>query len=253
MLRNDSGRRGFSLGELVLIFVILAIMMIIMLPGLLRMRASARQQNCQYNLTVLHQALEAYHTTHMRYPIGTINPAGPIRSVAEGYHHNWIAGLLPSLNAMGIYQAIDRDVSVYDEANTMPRATRLARLLCPSASARFENTSCYAGSHHDAEEPIDSTNNGMMILNTALSRDDAVDGLDYTVIVGEKLTRHDPELGWISGTRSTLRNTGHRINQAMPYPPGEPVPAHLRRRFCERSSRRCILDDVWRSNRVGTR
>ncbi|MGB7323549.1 MAG: hypothetical protein WBD31_01670, partial [Rubripirellula sp.] len=37
-------------------------------------------------------------------------------------------------------------------------------------------------------------------------------GLSYTLFVGEKLSRFEDDLGWFSGTRSSLRNTGHGLN-----------------------------------------
>ena len=41
--------------------------------------------------------------------------------------------------------------------------------------------------------------------------DDVQDGLAHTLFVGEKLS-DDQDFGWMSGTRSTLRNTGFPIN-----------------------------------------
>jgi prepilin-type processing-associated H-X9-DG protein len=40
---------------------------------------------------------------------------------------------------------------------------------------------------------------------------DIPDGLAYTLFVGETARGHP--LGWFSGTRATLRNTGHPINR----------------------------------------
>src|SRR4029078_11989737 len=62
------------------------------------------------------------------------------------------------------------------------------------------------------EAPIDTTNRGVFFLNSKLARDDIKDGLSYTLFLGEKLVNNF-DLGWISGTPSTLRNTGTPLNQ----------------------------------------
>ena len=55
----------------------------------------------------------------------------------------------------------------------------------------------------------------MLFLNSHVSGDDIPDGAGHTIFVGEKIVTAD-DLGWMSGTRATLRNTGHRINTARP-------------------------------------
>ncbi len=51
----------------------------------------------------------------------------------------------------------------------------------------------------------------MLFLNSHVKFDDIPDGLSYTLFVGEVAQAHP--LGWFSGTRATLRNTGHPINR----------------------------------------
>jgi len=65
----------------------------------------------------------------------------------------------------------------------------------------------YAGCHHDVEAPIDVDNHGVMYLNSHVSQKDVTDGTAHTIYVGEKLGG-EQDLGWMSGTRATLRNTG---------------------------------------------
>src|SRR5690606_9851323 len=63
--------------------------------------------------------------------------------------------------------------------------------------------------HHDVEAPIDAENAGVLFLNSRVRRADIKDGLAYTLFLGEKFLVEEPEeLGWMSGTRATLRNTG---------------------------------------------
>ena len=46
-----------------------------------------------------------------------------------------------------------------------------------------------------------------MYLNSHISQKDVTDGTTHTIYVGEKLS-DEQDLGWMSGTRATLRNTG---------------------------------------------
>jgi len=70
----------------------------------------------------------------------------------------------------------------------------------------------YAGCHHDVDAPIDADNRGVLYLNSRIGYDDITDGLACTILLGEVLGG-GPNLGWASGTRATLRNTGHRLNE----------------------------------------
>ena len=74
-------------------------------------------------------------------------------------------------------------------------------------------TTSYAACYHDDEAPIDVKNNGVFFLNSRVRSEEIEDGLAHTIFAGEKRTPGD-ELGWVSGTRATLRNTGTPINQS---------------------------------------
>ena len=205
-------RFGFTLVELLVVIAIIGVLTGLAVPAMQNMREISRRSNCQYNLSQLSLALSAYQSQQTHFPIGTVADQGPIRSIAEGYHHNWIGAILPMMDLESVQQAIDTDVSVYDSKNDRVRSLRIPRLLCPSATSVRDNTTCYAGIHSSTETAIDEDNDGVFLLNKAIGPDDITDGLSYTLFVGEKLSRFESDLGWISGTNSSLRNTGHGIN-----------------------------------------
>jgi prepilin-type processing-associated H-X9-DG protein len=123
---------------------------------------------------------------------------------------------LPYIEQPAAYQHLDFNVSVYDAKNLPVRQLVVGILLCPSDSYWPETNeiaqATYAGCHNDVEAPIDVSNKGAFILNRALRFDDIADGSSNTIFLGEHLV--DPrDLGWASGTRATLRNTGTPINQ----------------------------------------
>lgn len=203
-------RSGFTLVEVLVVIAIIGILIGLSLPALQAVREAGRRTQCQYNLSQIGLAIAEYHAGHGHFPSGTVAESGPVINKPVGYHHNWIEGLLPHLDAQVIYEAIDRDVSIYAEANEDALQASLAVVHCPSSPGPIGNETNYAGCHHDSEAPIDVTNNGVFILNQSFSIDDIPDGLSFTLFVGEKL---DPigDLGYLSGTRASLRNTGHKI------------------------------------------
>jgi prepilin-type N-terminal cleavage/methylation domain-containing protein len=205
-------RKGFTLVELLVVIAIIGVLIGMTLPAVQAMRELARRSTCQQNLIQIGFGLAAYHGRHLHYPAGTLNPTGPIRSIAEGYHHNWISGLLPHIDAQVVADNIDSQQSVYAPANDPVRFLTLPPLLCPSAANVQAYSTCYAGIHHSAEAAIDEDNDGVFILNRLTSNNDITDGLSYTLFVAEKISSPQFELGWISGTRSSLRNAGHAIN-----------------------------------------
>lgn len=210
---SEMHRIGFTLVELLVVIAIIGVLIGLAVPAMQNMREVSRRSNCQYNLAELSLAMSSYDAQHQHFPSGTIADEGPIRSIAEGYHHNWITGLLKAMDLQPIDQAVDRTVSVYASENDQVRSVRLPRLLCPSATGVRENTTCYAGIVSSTETPIDSQVDGVFLLNTPITQDDITDGLSFTAFVGEKLSRFSSDLSWMSGTRSSLRNMGHPINE----------------------------------------
>ena len=68
----------------------------------------------------------------------------------------------------------------------------------------------YAGCYGDSEVPIDDNNSGLLFRNSRIRYSDIYDGSSHTLLLGEIRIEVDDErnlLGWVSGTRSTLRNT----------------------------------------------
>ena len=220
-------RAGFTLVELLVVIAIIGILIALLLPAIQAAREAARRLCCCNNLVQLGVALQNHEAAHEVLPPGTINPQGPIRSEPIGYHMGWMVQILPYIEEGVTFRYVDFSVGAYDKKNAPVRDLKIPVFTCPSECGdvyregsevvyregspdvycegiRLSN---YAGCHHDVEAPIDVDNHGVFFLNSRIRSCDIPDGSSHTIFVGEKLVDED-DLGWMSGTRATLRNTG---------------------------------------------
>ncbi|HLQ45949.1 MAG TPA: DUF1559 domain-containing protein [Planctomycetaceae bacterium] len=217
--RRAGAPAGFTLIELLIVIAIIAILIALLLPAVQQAREAARRCQCKNNLAQIGLALHNYEQAHEVLPPGSINPTGPIRSEPQGYHMSWATQLLPFMEQQSLHAHIDFAVGAYDANNKLARRTFLSVYLCPS-DFRTGNPDTepakanYAGCHHDEEASIDHGNHGVFVLNHAVSFESITDGSASTLFVGEKAL-DETELGWISGTRATLRNTGAALNHDL--------------------------------------
>ncbi len=209
--RRRSARLAFTLVELLVVVAIIGILVALLLPAVQAAREAVRRASCANNLVQLVMAVHQYEATHHVYPPGTINATGPIMNRLRGYHHGWVEQVLPFMEAEAIFHHIDRDVSVYHRRNMPVRKLGLSWASCPSSPQPGKSYTNYAALHHDVEASIDTGQNGVFFLNSAVRHDDVSDGINYTIFLGEKIAEPG-DLGWLSGTRAILRNTGERIN-----------------------------------------
>jgi prepilin-type N-terminal cleavage/methylation domain-containing protein/prepilin-type processing-associated H-X9-DG protein len=213
---NRPNRAGFSLIELLMAMFIICLIISFLLPGLNAARRAARRSQCLNNLKQLSLALENYETQYRVLPPGVVDASRPIRSEPFGSHTSWMVQLMPFMEQNPLYNAFDKGASVYGPENKTVRVSQINTFLCPADPQDHgagSGVSSYAGCHHDVEAPIDVDNHGVFFLGSHISHADLYDGASCTIFVGEK--RRDPstlELGWVSGTRATLRNTGTAIN-----------------------------------------
>ena len=204
-------QRGFTLVEVLVTLAILGVLLGMLLPAVQAARESARRMQCQNNLVQLILAVNSYEMAHGVYPAGTISSQRPIRSSTAVSHVSWIVPILPYLEQQNAYDHLDQSLSIYDAKNQPVRALGLSVLTCPTSSSRVSGYSGYAGVHHDVEAPIDTDNHGIFFLNSNVQYQDVSDGASQTLYLGEKISLLG-DLGWVSGTRATLRNTGSQLN-----------------------------------------
>ncbi len=213
--------RGFTLIELLVVIAIIAILIALLLPAVQQAREAARRTQCKNNLMQLGIALHNYDMTFEMLPPGTVEDTGPIHNVPLGYHVGWTVQVLPMLEQPHVFSQFDFAAGAYSDANQQIRDLKIELLCCPSdygyqseiPDVGTTATSNYAGCFGGDDVPIDMKNNGLLCLNSSINYRQIRDGASNTLLVGEKIIVPEvPDLGWVSGTSATLRNSGVPIN-----------------------------------------
>jgi len=206
-------RRAFTLVELLVVIAIIGVLVALLLPAVQAAREAARRVSCLNNVMQVGLSLHSYEFHHETLPAGVTNPDGPIRNEPQGIHVSWIVKVLPYMEQNPLYRKFDQGAGAYADVNAPLRAAQIRALQCASYGMPSMNEaetiafSNYAGCHHDREAPIDKDNYGLLFLNSQVRFSQIYDGSSQTLIVGEVI--NSPQgLGWASGTRATLRNTG---------------------------------------------
>lgn len=236
--RQQPCRHGFTLVELLVVIAIIGVLIGLLLPAVQSAREAARRCSCTNNLAQLGLALHNHEFAFERFPAGvtgesgpikslpegvvtfiyskfaSAGESGPIRSLPEGHHVGWIVRLLPFFEQQRLAHHFSIEDGVYADTNAAVRSVVIGPLLCPSSptpSVRESGShrvavSNYAGCSNAAEAPIDDDNNGVLFLNSRIRFSDIADGSSNTLVIAER-RGSEGDLGWASGTRSTLRTT----------------------------------------------
>lgn len=213
MSKKQNDRSAFTLVELLVVIAIIGILVGLLLPAVQAAREAARRCQCLNNLAQLGLAVHSHEFNTEHLPSGVTNPSGPIRNEPIGQHVSWIVQILPQLEQVSVYRHFDQEAGAYAVSNQKARSIKIPTLYCPSSpeSKRYDKdelgVSHYAGCYNDSEAPIDAENNGVLFLNSRLRFSQIQDGSSQTILLGEMFVGKG-NLGWASGTRATLRNTG---------------------------------------------
>jgi prepilin-type N-terminal cleavage/methylation domain-containing protein/prepilin-type processing-associated H-X9-DG protein len=229
--RRRHAHHGFTLVELLVVIAIIGVLVALLLPAIQAAREAARRVSCINNITQLGISVHNYEFHHEVLPSGVINPDGPIRNEPIGQHVSWIVTILPYIEQTVMYRKFDIELGAYAPENAEVRSAQAGTLRCPSYpgpdyydEGRTIANSNYAACYNDSEAPIDVKNNGLMFLNSRVRYSDIFDGSSNTLLLSEFRYPEEGLLGWVSGTRATLRNTSMIEKNRPRYPQNAQFP-----------------------------
>src|SRR5262249_54869484 len=127
---------SFTLGKLLLIVAIIAVLIALLLPAIRSARPAARRAQCTNNLKQIALALRNYEQHYKALPTAyTVDANGrPL--------HSWRTLILPFLVQEPLYRTIDLSKPWNDPANARALGTSLPVFHCPE-SVSPQNTTTY--------------------------------------------------------------------------------------------------------------
>jgi prepilin-type N-terminal cleavage/methylation domain-containing protein len=203
---------AFTMIELMVVLAIIGVLAGLLLPALSAAREAARRHSCCNNLMQFGIALHSYDSVHETLPPGAVSEMNPVLDLPRGYGFGWMTQVLPYFEMRNVYNHFNVNVGLYEAPNLTARTSLIRSYLCPSDFGPTRDSdriamNNYVGVHHDVEAPIVDNNHGVLFLNSHVRYEEVTDGISLTLFVGE--TIHDGlGLGWASGSRGSLRNTG---------------------------------------------
>jgi len=211
---NLARRSGATLIELVVVFVIIAILVSLLLPAVQRMRDRARVTECAARLANLGRALHGYNAAYGHFPAAlpsdTLDP--PRQSGRFYAPHVY---LLPYLEEFPLASRIDttkRRLFVWDPRSDAIMSARVEVFLCPSDAGSAGNNyrACTGPGPYRMQSPL-SPGGGLGAFEALFEKPDSAfrDGLTHTVGMSERLKgsggafsrQHD---FWYSGANQLL-------------------------------------------------
>jgi len=232
--------RGFTLVELLVVIAIIGILAGLLLPAIQQAREAARRMSCSSNVRQLALALQNYHDSYKKFPMGVNWGQGRAQPYPTAFHHTWLTAILPNLEQAPLYATVNYRLPAFGQAFT---ANNIPVLRCPS-DATFEivyNTSAVPGaglhavtSYSAAEgaywwpsQPIDPTwitaggfyamadYAGMFAATRANGLHNITDGTSNTMILAETDSSSFTGGGWFTTQTGRRRNgTGEAVFRA---------------------------------------
>ncbi len=215
---SRSTRNGFTLKELLVVLLIVAILVGLLLPAVRRVREAPARLKCQNYLKQLMMGLQNYQSTQdsdsngptassnthdsRLFPPGCI---GPGKTPKERL--SWIVPLLPYLEQGDLYRQLDLKKGY--AGNPQAAQTAISYFQCPSsiqAGTTLDPVTNYialAGIGPDAaSQPVGAAGNGFMGYDRQTSQAAIKDGASNTIALMETRFNLGP---WAQGGPATLR------------------------------------------------
>jgi prepilin-type N-terminal cleavage/methylation domain-containing protein/prepilin-type processing-associated H-X9-DG protein len=123
-------RRGFTLIELLTVIAVIGILLGLLLPVLMKLRAAANRVHCSNNLKQIALAINQYERAHGEL-VRCLH--GPQLALGDPAHVGSLTLLLPYLGQEALYKKYNLGKHFTDPANQAVTRTRLRDFQCPAS------------------------------------------------------------------------------------------------------------------------
>lgn len=205
---HGTGRRAFTLVELLVVIAVIGILVALLLPAVQMAREAARRTQCTNNLKQIGLALHNYMGTHRAFPPVSVVPRD--RTSQPWSAH---ARLLPFLEQTALADLIDWDVDHEYISKPPVAGIRVKVYLCPSeVNDRARPTASMThyplnygfneGTWFIYDPPSGREGDGSFAPNRAMRTADISDGLSNTLGAAE-VKAYQPNL-WDAGVPNAV-------------------------------------------------
>jgi prepilin-type processing-associated H-X9-DG protein len=215
--RRAVGRGGLTMVELIVILAVVAVLAVLLFRGIQSAREAARRAQCVNNLKQIAVAIHNYESSHGVMPAAYIEwstgdfgagvPKALSPSGSPGSGFGWLNTTVPYLTSNSIYNDSNMGLSCWSAENSSSRLATVMSYLCPSAVDRSTHydvrdangaaIATFARSHYVAnagridvwDRPpgdLSEVADGPLYRNSWLSTSAIKDGLEHTVLAGER-------------------------------------------------------------------
>src|SRR5690349_1005332 len=161
-------RPAFTLFQLLIVLALLAILLGLLLPALVKVRGAAARNQSLNNLKQLVLGLHNYHATFAAMPPGI-----------DDNNFSTASKLLPFIEQNNLFNRIDFKKSIDDKANANARQARIKVFLSPQDPIQSVKNEWGATNY--------LFNDRVFFLNSKLKFTDINDGTSNTIAIGETL------------------------------------------------------------------
>lgn len=174
------------------------------------LRDAGGQQSTRLHLEAIATGLDQHYVQHDGYPVGGTfarNEAGMIVG-----QHGWMTFLLPFVGESELYQQIDLSLPYDEPANRNPMGRNVTIYFAAGGDrSRIGEgfaVSHYAGVGGEIDDASGLSHLGIFERDASVKRDEVIDGLSNTLIVGELAGTYPP---W--GDPENWRKIGRGLNK----------------------------------------
>jgi prepilin-type N-terminal cleavage/methylation domain-containing protein/prepilin-type processing-associated H-X9-DG protein len=213
-------RRGFSLIELLVVIAVIGVLIALLLPAVQSAREAARRAQCSNNLKQIALGTLSYQDAAGGFPMGAYIQPVYTRPDYTTNGNCWLVSVLPYIEQKALYDAYNINMNWGNLVNMTAHQTGMSILCCPSdpevshaailqadhvffpwevtdpsltVAEHFSSYAACTGSWFVQVPPdvpfwdaINSSNNGLVHLQSNRHLADITDGTSNTFLLGER-------------------------------------------------------------------